>query len=277
MTTDFFDIRQWTVSNGNFFSDNDVKAHTRVCVIGNTIATNLFPDMDPVGQKLLIRREPFKIVGLLAAKGFSGNGADQDDVIFAPYTTVRDRLNTSRYIGAILCSSVSPDKMDASQDEITGILRTAHRLSEGSDNDFTVRNQADIINTANQITGSVTLLLAVIASISLLVGGIGIMNIMLVSVTERTREIGIRMAIGARGNDILLQFLVEAVVLSLTGGLIGVLLGYSGALFINVVFNWPIVYSIEPVLLASFFPLPSEFSSDSIPRERLLHSILSTH
>ncbi len=253
VSTDYFDIRQWTLSNGNFFTDNDVRAQTRVCVIGNTVASNLFPNMDPVGQRLRIRSEPFKIIGILAPKGFSGNGQDQDDLILAPYTTVQYRLNQSRYIQSILCSSTSPDMMDASQDEIKTILRASHKISEGADDDFTVRNQADIINTANQVTGSVTLLLAVVASISLLVGGIGIMNIMLVSVTERTREIGIRMAIGARGNDILLQFLVEAVVLSLVGGLIGILIGYSGALFIKLALSWPIVYSLAPVLLASVF------------------------
>ncbi|MGA2140848.1 MAG: ABC transporter permease [Brevinematales bacterium] len=253
VSTDFFDIRQWTLSNGNFFTDSDIRSQTRVCVIGNTVASNLFPNMDPVGQRLRIRSEPFKIIGLLAPKGFSGNGQDQDDVILAPYTTVQYRLNQSRYVQSILCSSVSPDQMSASQDEITTILRASHKISEGAPNDFAVRNQADIINTANQITGSVTVLLAVVASISLLVGGIGIMNIMLVSVTERTREIGIRMAIGARGNDILLQFLVEAVVLSLAGGGIGILIGYVVAFIINFGFDQPIVYSLPPVLLASVF------------------------
>ena len=253
VSTDYFGIREWTISNGNFFTESDVRAQTRVCVIGNTVASNLFPNMDPVGQRIRIRSEPFKIIGFLTPKGFSGNGQDQDDIILAPYTTVQYRLNTSRYIGSILCSSSSPDQMEASQDEIRTILRASHKLSESADDDFTIRNQADIINTSNQVTGSVTILLAVIASISLIVGGIGIMNIMLVSVTERTREIGIRMAIGARGNDILLQFLVEAVVLSLVGGLIGILMGYSGALFIRIALNWPIVYSIPPVLLASIF------------------------
>ncbi len=253
ISPDYFNIRQWTISNGNFFTDSDVRSQNRVCLIGNTVATNLYPNSDPVGQRIRIRTEPFRIIGVLYPKGFSGNGQDQDDLILAPYTTVQYRLNTSRYIPNIVCSSISQDQMSNSQVEITEILRASHKLPEGADNDFTVRNQADIINTSNQVTGSVTVLLAVVASISLLVGGIGIMNIMLVSVTERTREIGIRMAIGARGNDILMQFLVEAVVLSLTGGVIGVLLGLAGSFLIKFTLNWPIVYSLEPVFLAFIF------------------------
>ncbi len=253
VSPDYLIIRDWSLSSGSPFTDNDVRAQTRVCLIGYTVATNLFGSSDPVNQRLRIRSEPFKIIGVLSVKGLAGSGVDQDDVILGPYTTVQNRLSQNRYIQQILCSSVSAEQMDNAQDEIRSLLRETHKIPEGADEDFTVRNQADVINTANQTTGILTAFLAAIAGISLLVGGIGIMNIMLVSVTERTREIGIRMAVGARSLDILMQFLVEAVVLSLTGGIIGIILGFLVTVFIQVVFNWSMVFSFQTILLSFVF------------------------
>jgi putative ABC transport system permease protein len=224
---DYLAIRQWDLASGTMFSETDVRAATKVCVLGKTTADRLFPDEDPISKIIRIRNVPFKVIGLLAAKGFSIMGTDQDDTIIAPYSTVMKRLAGDTFLRSINVQAASTEQLAEVQNGITELLRQRHRIQPGRDDDFMIRNQKEIADTANQTTAIMTALLAAIASVSLLVGGIGIMNIMLVSVTERTREIGIRMAVGARGRDILLQFLIEAVTLSSIGGVIGIVLGVS--------------------------------------------------
>ncbi|HEX7078998.1 MAG TPA: ABC transporter permease [Candidatus Eisenbacteria bacterium] len=250
---DYQTIRGWPVSDGRFFDDNDLRAIRKVAVVGKTVADNLFPDQSPVGQQVRIRDVPFEIIGMLSPKGQTAEGSDMDDVILSPYTTIQTRLSGHQFIAQILGSTASPGDIPYAQDEITGILRGTHRLSDAEDPDFTVRNQTDIANAAEETTRVMTLLLAAIASISLLVGGIGIMNIMLVSVTERTREIGIRMAIGARGSDVLTQFLVESIVLSLLGGLVGVAVGFAGSSVLGRVMGWRTLIVPETVVIALVF------------------------
>jgi putative ABC transport system permease protein len=250
---EYLNIRDWKMSSGDFFSANDVRAQNKVCVIGQTIVKNLFADEDPVGQQLRLRNVPFKVIGVLKERGQSAFGQDQDDVIIAPYTTVYYRLSGEPHINQILARATSLEQMDQAQAEIASIMREAHKLQEGEDNDFTVRNQTDIASTAQETTQVLTILLASIASISLLVGGIGIMNIMLVSVTERTHEIGIRMAIGARSRDIMVQFLIEAIVLSLSGGLIGVLIGFAATYVVHLATEWNTVIAPMNVLLSFGF------------------------
>ncbi len=253
VSTDFQVIRDWPVASGSFFSEADVRADRKVAVIGQTIAENLFPDQDPVGQELQIRNVPFRIIGLLSPKGQTANGNDQDDVILAPYTTVQDRLAGHQFIPTILAATSNPEDIPAAEQEITAIMREAHHLADWQDSDFTVRNQNELAETAQSTTEVMTLLLAAIASISLLVGGIGIMNIMLVSVTERTREIGIRLAIGAHGSDVLTQFLVESTVMSLLGGAVGILAGFAGASLLAHFTGWSTAVSLPTVALALAF------------------------
>jgi putative ABC transport system permease protein len=253
VSTDFLEIREWPLVAGESFTSADVRAQAKVCLIGQTIVTNLFPDTDPVGQQLRLRNVPFKVIGVLAAKGRNAGGMDQDDVVLVPYTTALYRLSGWRFIGQILCSAVSAEQLDPAQAEIRSLLREAHKLTDGEDDDFTIRTQTDIATAAQQTARVMTLLLASIAGVSLLVGGIGIMNIMLVSVTERTREIGIRMAIGARGRDILVQFLVEAMVLSLSGGTVGILLGFLSRYVVMALSSWIPVISVPTVLIAFGF------------------------
>lgn len=252
-TSEYFDIRSWTLSSGQFFTDGDVKSATKVCIVGQTIVDNLFKGEDPVGAVIRIRDMPFRIVGVLTPKGQSAQGTDQDDVIIAPYTTVQKKMLGVTYLGIILASAVSENAMTDAENEITQLLRARHKLQPWEENDFTVRSQTEIANAAQATTQVLTVLLASIASISLIVGGIGIMNIMLVSVTERTREIGIRMSVGARGKDILSQFLVEAVVLSVFGGLFGVTLGIVASQLITKIAEWNTVVSIESIVLAFVF------------------------
>ncbi len=249
----YLEIRDWSLSSGEFFSSADVRAQNKVCVVGQTIVKNLFAGDDPVGQQLRVRNVPFRIIGVLKERGQSSFGQDQDDLIIAPYSTVLTRLSGQVHVNQILVRAVSLEQMESAQAEVTAIMRDAHRIPEGGDDDFTVRNQTDIAATAQETSSVLTMLLASIASISLLVGGIGIMNIMLVSVTERTHEIGIRMAIGARGHDILVQFLIEAVVLSLSGGLIGVLIGFLATWIVNMATDWVTVISPTNVLLSFGF------------------------
>jgi len=237
VSTDFLTIRDWSVTSGSFFEDADVKAGRKIAVIGATVANNLFPGADPVGAQIQIGHVPFTITGVLAAKGQNAGGQDQDDVILMPYSTAQNRLSGNVRIGQILASATNADDIAAAQEEIKGIMRESHRL-DGADDDFTVRNQTEIAQAATSTTKVMSGLLAAIASISLLVGGIGIMNIMLVSVTERTREIGIRMAIGARGSDVLTQFLVESVAMSVLGGLVGLAAGYGGAALLGHIMGW---------------------------------------
>lgn len=251
VSEDFLKIRNWELKSGEAFTSADVKSNNKVCLIGKTVADNLFPGEDPVGQQIRIRNVPFKIVGLLAEKGQNASGQDQDDTILAPYTTVQNRLSGFRFISQILCSAAAENQMLQTQAEIRTLMLAAHKLTEGDEEDFTIRNQTELADTAQESTKVMTMLLASIAGVSLIVGGIGIMNIMLVSVTERTREIGIRMAIGARGTDILLQFLVESIVLSLFGGIIGILLGFLLTYLVESLSGWTTVISI-PVVFLSF-------------------------
>lgn len=253
VAVDYATIRDWGTSSGSFFDATDVRVARKVAVIGATVAANLYPDQDPVGQEIQIRSVPFRIIGVLAAKGQTAGGSDQDDVVLAPYTTVQTRLAGRQFIPQILASTASPSDIQGAMEEITSIMREQHRLAAWEDNDFTVRNQADLAEAAQSTTEVMTLLLAAIASISLLVGGIGIMNIMLVSVTERTREIGIRLAIGARGSDVMTQFLVESTVMSLVGGAIGTAAGFAGASILGHFTGWNTAVSVPTVVLALAF------------------------
>ncbi len=254
-SVDYFAIRDWKLESGEFFSDADIKATAKVCVLGKTVADNLFQGADPIGQMVRIRNVPFKVVGTLKPKGQNVSGQDQDDIVVAPYTTVQKRLLGINFIWGIMVSAVSKNKIFQAQDEVTNLLRVRHRLQMWDDNDFTIRNQTDIAETATATSKIMTILLGSIASVSLIVGGIGIMNIMLVSVTERTREIGVRMSIGARRRDILSQFLMEAIVLSLLGGFIGILLGVGGSSLISKFAGWPTFVSGSSVVLAVFFSM----------------------
>ena len=252
VSTDYLAIRNWATSSGSFFDQADVQSGRKVAVLGATVANNLFPGVDPVGQQIQLGKVPFTIVGVMAAKGQNAGGMDQDDVILVPYTTAQTRLSGNVRIGQILVSSQSADEMAAAQDEVGQIMRDAHHL-DGAEDDFTVRNQTEITEAMSGTTRVMSALLAAIASISLLVGGIGIMNIMLVSVTERTREIGIRMAIGARGSDVLTQFLVESVVMSLLGGFIGLAAGYGGAALLGHLTGWATSTPLSAVAIAVGF------------------------
>jgi putative ABC transport system permease protein len=251
--TDYTQIRDWSMDSGVFLDDTDVKGMRKVAVLGATVATNLFPDGDAVGQQLRIRNVPFTIVGVLMAKGQTAEGNDQDDVVLAPYTTVQTRLSGRTFIAQILASTFNPEDVSAAQLEVSAIMRDAHGLAPNEPDDFQVKNQAELAAAAQGTTQVMTLLLAAIASISLLVGGIGIMNIMLVSVTERTREIGLRLALGARGSDVQKQFLIESVVMSVAGGLLGVAFGYTGSAVIAAVTGWSTLISAPTVMMALGF------------------------
>jgi len=237
------EIRKWTVQSGSFFTDMDVRTAGRVIVIGQTIADSLFPGTDAVGQTLRVSNLPFKVVGVMARKGQDQQGRDQDDTAFAPYTTVQKKILGSPRLQIAYVSAISQDATYTAQQQITDLLRQRHKLTANEGSDFTVRNMTDIAEAANETNNTMTILLACIASVSLLVGGIGIMNIMLVSVTERTREIGIRMAIGARSSAVRSQFLIESIVLSLTGGLIGIVLGVIVSVAIPKLVGWPTLIS----------------------------------
>ena len=251
--TDYQTIRDWQTDDGAFFGADDVRGQRAVAVIGHTVAQRLFGDNEPVGQDIQIAKAPFKIVGVLTAKGQTASGSDSDDVIFVPYTTAATRLNGKNRIPQIVASAGSQQDIPAAQDEIRGLVRESHRLSVSDEDDFTVRNQTDLAQAAESSTQVMTMLLAAIASISLLVGGIGIMNIMLVSVTERTREIGIRLAIGARGSDVLTQFLVESIVMGILGGAIGLAAGVTGAKVLGHFTGWETVISPIVMLIAIGF------------------------
>lgn len=233
VSPDYLKIRDWELESGEFFTEKDVRSRRKVAVLGMTVAEELFPDQDPIGERIRIRNIPLTVVGVLSEKGQNIMGMDEDDVILAPSTTVLYRLKGGRYINMMFVSAVSVEQMDAAEEEINYLLRKAHRIESGEEDDFTVRNQTDIIDMATSTSKTMTLLLGAIACVSLIVGGIGIMNIMLVSVTERTREIGTRLALGARGTDVLFQFLTEAIVLSLTGGIIGVMISLLFAFMLS--------------------------------------------
>ena len=252
VSADYFTIRDWPMLYGDQFTDADVRSMRKVALLGKTVADNLFPGVDPTGESIQIGHVPFTVGGVLAPKGQNASGNDQDDIILMPYTTAQTRLSGNTRIFQIMTSTFSPGDIPAAQREITAIMRESHHLADNPD-DFTVRNQSEIAAAATSTTSVMSGLLAAIASVSLLVGGIGIMNIMLVSVTERTREIGIRMAIGARGSDVLTQFLVESVVMSLLGGIVGLLAGYGGAMLLGRITGWATVVPPSAVLIAVGF------------------------
>jgi putative ABC transport system permease protein len=246
---DYIKIKDWQVKTGEFFTDKDLSTRNKVAVLGSTVATKLFGDEDPVGQSIRIETTPFTVVGILASKGSTGMGNDQDDVVMVPLDTAVNRLTKDRKISSIEMSVVREDLMTDAQAEVTSIMRESHKLADGADADFDVMNQEEIIKTASQTSQTLTTLLAAIAGVSLIVGGIGIMNIMLVSVTERTREIGIRMSVGARRRDILLQFLSESVILSLMGGFIGILLAFFLSYILKTFMGMPTI--VSPTVIAA--------------------------
>lgn len=247
----YLDIRQWALKDGIPFSEEDVRASAKVCLLGQTVVNNLFPNGDnPIGKIIRFNNIPFQVIGVLEAKGQSSFGQDQDDAIIAPYTTVQKRILASIYFRTIYASAVSESASDAATDEISNILRKQHRLRSSDEDDFQVRTMAELISALSSTSNLLTILLTAIAGISLVIGGIGIMNIMYVSVTERTREIGLRMSIGARGIDILMQFLIEAIMISITGGIIGVILGISSAKLITMFLSWPTLVSESSIVLS---------------------------
>jgi putative ABC transport system permease protein len=246
-------VRSRNVEKGASFGDSEVRSAAKVCILGSTVANALFGDQNPIDQSVRIKNIPFRVIGVLETKGGSTMGQDQDDTVIAPYTTVMKLLKRSTKIDMFMASAVSRQAVEQAQAEIEALLRQRHRIGPGQDSDFMIRSQQEIAQTADQTSRTLSVLLASAASISLLVGGIGIMNIMLVSVTERTREIGIRMAIGAKGRDILLQFLIEAVTLSVAGGAIGIGLGVGVSQFLAWKVRWPIVLSPAAVVLAFGF------------------------
>lgn len=251
VSMDYLTIRQLTVEQGEMFTENDIRTAAKVCVIGKTIVDNLFPDgSDPIGKVIRCNQIPFRVIGVLKSKGYNSMGMDQDDVVLAPYSTVMKRLLAQTYLSGIFASALTEDMTDEAVDEITTILRREHKLKETDDDDFTIRTQQELSSMLNTTTDLMTTLLACIAGISLVVGGIGIMNIMYVSVTERTREIGLRMSVGARGVDILSQFLIEAILISITGGLIGVIIGCGASFMIKTIAHWPVFIQPWSVLLS---------------------------
>ena len=237
-TTDFLTVRNYALSAGSFFSSRDDDSRARVAVLGQTVATNLFGGASPVGKMIRINKAPFRVVGVLASKGQSSMGQDQDDLVIVPLATAQDRLMGISYLNNISIQAKNSEVIDKVQEDVTSLLRTRHRLAATVENDFTVRNMTALMATMTETTGTITVLLGNIAAISLLVGGIGIMNIMLVSVTERTREIGIRKALGATFNNVLMQFVIEAIAISVTGGLFGIFVGVAGARIISLVAGW---------------------------------------
>jgi putative ABC transport system permease protein len=250
---DYLAIRDWPLEDGAMFTEQDVRSAGKVCIIGKTIARELFPAEDPVGQELRISNIPFKIVGVLKGKGLSVMGSDQDDVVIVPYTSHMKRISRRNSLNAVLVQSASPKITSRVQSDIASLLRQRHRTVGGRDDDFTIRGQEEIANAATATTRTMTILLAGVAFVSLVVGGIGIMNIMLVSVTERTREIGIRMAVGAHARDILLQFLSEAITLSSFGGIIGIALGFGVARIISTSAGWPTLVPVVWVIASFLF------------------------
>ena len=251
VSIDYLNIRQLSVEQGEMFTENDIRTAAKVCVIGKTIVDNLFPDgSDPIGKVIRCNQIPMRVVGVLKSKGYNSMGQDQDDVVLAPYSTVMKRLLAQTYLGGIFASALTEDMTEEAVEEITSILRREHKLKATDDDDFTIRTQQELSSMLNTTTDLMTTLLACIAGISLVVGGIGIMNIMYVSVTERTREIGLRMSVGARCVDILSQFLIEAILISITGGLIGVIIGCGASFMIKAIAHWPVFIQPWSVLLS---------------------------
>ncbi|MCK9203408.1 MAG: ABC transporter permease [Bacteroidales bacterium] len=250
----YFEIRNLKVESGSVFTMNDERSASKVCIIGRTVVTNLFGEnADPIGSYIRINKIPFQVIGVIESKGQNSFGQDQDDMVIAPFSTVQKRMLAITYIQSMLASAKTEALIPVASQEITEVLKAKHNLGPSEDPDFTIRTQTDIAQMATSTSAIMTILLAVIASISLLVGGIGIMNIMLVSVTERTREIGIRMSVGARGQDVLMQFLIEALMISLLGGIIGILLGLVVSQVIASVLNWPVAVTMQSILMSFIF------------------------
>lgn len=251
ISPDYLEIRRYKVGDGEMFTEQDIQTAAKVCVVGKTVVDNLFTNGEsPVGKVIRFQKLPFRIVGVLESKGYNSMGMDQDDLILAPYTTIQKKVLAITHLQGITCSALKEEYTDQAIDEITEILRRNHKLKESDDDDFTIRSQQELSTMLTSTTDMMTVLLAAVAGISLLVGGIGIMNIMYVSVTERTREIGLRMSIGAKGIDILAQFLIESILISVTGGLIGVVLGVGAALVVNAVAHFPIYIQPWSVMLS---------------------------
>lgn len=251
ISPDYLEIRRYKVGDGDMFTEQDIQTAAKVCVVGKTVVDNLFTGGEnPVGKVIRFQKLPFRIVGVLESKGYNSMGMDQDDLILAPYTTIQKKVLAITHLQGITCSALKEEYSDQAIDEITEILRRNHKLKESDDDDFTIRSQQELSTMLTSTTDMMTVLLAAVAGISLLVGGIGIMNIMYVSVTERTREIGLRMSIGAKGIDILAQFLIESILISVTGGLIGVVLGVGAALVVNAVAHFPIYIQPWSVVLS---------------------------
>ncbi len=251
ISPDYMDIRRYKVEEGDMFTEQDIATAAKVCVIGKTVVDNLFPNGEnPVGKVIRFQKLPFRIVGVLESKGYNSMGMDQDDLIFAPYTTIQKKVLAITHLQGITCSALKEEYTEQAIDEISEILRRNHKLKADEEDDFTIRSQQELSSMLTSTTDMMTVLLAAVAGISLLVGGIGIMNIMYVSVTERTREIGLRMSIGAKGIDILAQFLIESILISVTGGLIGVIFGIGAALLVNSVAHFPIFIQPWSVLLS---------------------------
>ena len=251
ISPDYLEIRRYKVEDGDMFTEQDIQTAAKVCVVGKTVVDNLFPDgSNPVGKVIRFQKLPFRIVGVLESKGYNSMGMDQDDLILAPYTTIQKKVLAITHLQGITCSALKEEYTDQAIDEISEILRRNHKLKESDDDDFTIRSQQELSTMLTSTTDMMTVLLAAVAGISLLVGGIGIMNIMYVSVTERTREIGLRMSIGAKGIDILAQFLIESILISVTGGLIGVGFGVGAALVVNGVAHFPIYIQPWSVILS---------------------------
>ena len=257
VNSDYLTIRKLEVADGEMFDDDDIKASAKVCVVGKTVVDNLFPDgRDPIGKVIRFNTIPFRIIGVLKSKGYNSMGMDQDDLVLAPYSSVMKRILAITYVQSIHCSALTENLTQKAIEEITAVLRTQHKLKEATettesdDDDFNIRSQEELATMLNSTTDLMTILLACIAGISLVVGGIGIMNIMYVSVTERTREIGLRMSVGARGIDILSQFLIESILLSVTGGVIGVFLGLGATFAVNFFAHWPVLVQPWSVLLS---------------------------
>lgn len=251
VTPEYLDIRKFKVKDGTMFTDHDIKSAAKVCILGKTVVENLFPNgEDPVGRVIRFGKIPLTVIGVLESKGTNSMGQDQDDVVIAPYTTVMKRILAIDYIQGIFASATDEAHTEETIEAITDVLRTRHKIKDDADNDFEIRSQQELSEMMNSTSDMMTVLLACIAGISLLVGGIGIMNIMYVSVTERTREIGLRMSIGARGIDILSQFLIEAVIISVSGGVIGILLGVIASWLVNIIAHWPVYIQLYSVVLS---------------------------
>lgn len=247
---DYLDIKQWAIEDGECFTEEDVKKSAKVCIIGKTVKDELFPNgQDPVGHTIRFKSIPFRVVGVLKSKGYNNFGMDQDNLIIAPYTTVMKRILAQTYLSSINCSALTEGMTNDAIDELTSILRANHKLADGADDDFTIRSQEEMMETMSSTMDTITIILVVAAAFSLLVAGIGIMNIMLVSVTERTREIGLRMSVGATGLDISNQFLIESVMISITGGILGIFVGYLGTLACGL-FNLPTSIPLWSILVS---------------------------